>query len=73
MRHDADRWSDGLYLWSCKGNRIGSSLSEPDKVETARSAIAKAEKLGVKLVLPVDHLASDKIDFAGNAWSNQGV
>lgn len=50
-----------------KGNRIGSSLSEPDKVETARSAIAKAEKLGVKLVLPVDHLASDKIDFAGKA------
>lgn len=50
-----------------KGNKIGSSLSEPDKIETARSAIAKAEKLGVKLVLPVDHLASDKIDFAGKA------
>lgn len=47
------------------GNKIGSSLSEPDKVETARSALAKAEKLGVKLVLPIDHLASDKIDFAG--------
>lgn len=50
-----------------KGNKIGSSLSEPDKVETARSALAKAEKLGVKLVLPIDHLASDKIDFAGKA------
>ncbi len=50
-----------------KGYKIGSSLSEPDKIETARSAIAKAEKLGVKLVLPVDHLASDKIDFAGKA------
>lgn len=49
------------------GNKIGSSLSEPDKVETARSALAKAEKLGVKLVLPIDHLASDKIDFAGKA------
>lgn len=48
-----------------KGSKIGSSLSEPDKVETARSALAKAEKLGVKLVLPIDHLASDKIDFAG--------
>ncbi len=50
-----------------KGNKIGSSLSEPDKVETARRALAKAEKLGVKLVLPIDHLASDKIDFAGKA------
>ena len=50
-----------------KGSKIGSSLSEPDKVETARSALVKAEKLGVKLVLPIDHLASDKIDFAGKA------
>ena len=56
-----------------KGNKIGSSLSEPDKIETARSAIAKAEKLGVKLVLPVDHLASDKIDFAGKALGSTKV
>ncbi|MBN2234662.1 MAG: phosphoglycerate kinase [Opitutales bacterium] len=56
------------YTFSlAKGSKIGSSLSEPDKVETARSALAKAEKLGVKLVLPIDHLASDKIDFAGKA------
>lgn len=46
-----------------KGKSVGKSLSEPDKVETAKEAIAKAEAKGVKLLLPVDNLATNELDF----------
>lgn len=46
-----------------KGRKVGSSLCEPDFVETAKSAIAKAEAKGVKLLLPVDTLATNNLDF----------
>jgi phosphoglycerate kinase len=46
-----------------KGQKIGNSLCEADKIETAKSAIEKAEKLGVKLLLPIDDLCADSIDF----------
>jgi len=45
------------------GKKVGDSLSEPDKVETAKEAIAKAEAKGVKLLLPVDNLITNKLDF----------
>ncbi len=47
-----------------KGQPTGSSLTEPDKVDLAKAALAKAEQKGVKLLLPVDNLATDKLDFA---------
>src|SRR5512132_3716863 len=34
-----------------KGRSVGKSLSEPDKIETARAALEKAVKLGVKFLL----------------------
>jgi len=49
------------------GKTVGDSLSEPDKVETAKQAMAKAEAKGVKLLLPVDNLATDKLDFGAGA------
>jgi 3-phosphoglycerate kinase len=41
-----------------QGKKVGNSLSEKDKVELAKSLIAKA---GSKLVLPVDTVISDKM------------
>lgn len=46
------------------GKTVGDSLSEPDKVETAKACLAKAEAKGVKFLLPVDNLTTDKLDFA---------
>jgi phosphoglycerate kinase len=46
-----------------KGRSVGKSLSEPDKVETARAALSKAQKLGVKFLLPVDSYIVEQIDF----------
>jgi len=48
------------------GKKVGKSLTEPDKVGLAQSAIDKAKARGVKLLLPVDTLITDKFDF-GNA------
>ncbi len=50
-----------------QGAKVGSSMNEPDKAETALSAIAKAKAKGVKFLLPVDHVITDKLDFAGKA------
>lgn len=47
-----------------QGLPTGSSLTEPDKVDLAKSALAKAKAKGVKLLLPVDHIVTDKVDFA---------
>lgn len=46
-----------------KGNSVGKSLSEPDKVAIARAALNKAQKLGVKFLLPVDSYIVEQIDF----------
>ena len=46
-----------------RGRGVGQSLSEPDKVETARAALNKAQKLGVKFLLPVDSYVVEQIDF----------
>ena len=45
------------------GGRVGKSLLELDKVDLAKELLAKAEKKGVKLLLPVDN-------EAGNEFSN---
>lgn len=46
------------------GRKVGNSLTEPDKVDLAKAAIEKAKAKGVKLLLPVDTLITDKLDFA---------
>ena len=45
------------------GKKIGESLSEPDKVELAKSALEKAKSKGVRFLLPVDTLGTKALDF----------
>jgi 3-phosphoglycerate kinase len=46
-----------------QGGKVGDSLSEPDKVETARKALEKAKAKGVEFLLPVDNLVCNALDF----------
>jgi phosphoglycerate kinase len=48
-----------------KGQEIGKSLLEADKIEVAKEAMAKAEAKGVRFLLPVDHVLANK--FAADA------
>ena len=48
-----------------QGGSIGKSLCEEDKLDYAREMIAKAEKNGVKLLLPSDTMAAD--EFSNDA------
>ena len=41
-----------------QGHQIGKSLVEDDYLETARNFLAAAEKKGVKVILPVDHVCA---------------
>ena len=50
---------------NAQGQTTGKSLVETDKIDVAKAALAKAEKNGVKLLLPVDHILADK--FAADA------
>jgi phosphoglycerate kinase len=45
------------------GKKIGKSLSEPDKVDTAKAALEKAKAKGVKFLLPVDTFITENFDF----------
>lgn len=49
-----------------QGGNIGSSLCEEDKLDMAKDLIDKAQKKGVKLILPVDTIAADKFDNGAN-------
>ena len=48
-----------------KGQDVGKSLLEADKIGVAKDALAKAEAKGVQFLLPVDHVLADK--FAPDA------
>jgi phosphoglycerate kinase len=48
-----------------KGLGVGSSLVEDDYVQTAKDVLAKAEKLGKEIILPIDIVIADK--FAADA------
>lgn len=48
-----------------QGGKVGNSLAEPDKVEVAKSALAKAAEKGVEFMLPVDNLVCNALDFGG--------
>lgn len=43
------------------GNDIGKSLLEPDLIEEAKKILEKGKSLGVKIYLPVDVVAADKV------------
>ncbi len=44
------------------GEQVGKSLVEEDKLELARQLLQEAKTRKLKLLLPVDHVAADKID-----------
>jgi len=48
-----------------KGENIGKSKLEADKIELAKLLMDKAAKSNVKILLPVDHVVTDNIDPAG--------
>ncbi len=50
-----------------QGGTVGSSLVEEDYVETAKKVLAKAEELGVEIIIPSDTVAAD--NFAAEANS----
>lgn len=41
-----------------KGNTIGNSIKEEDKIDLAKEIIAKAQEQNVKILLPIDHIAA---------------
>jgi 3-phosphoglycerate kinase len=45
------------------GHKTGNSLIEEDKIDIAKAAIEKAKARGVNLLLPVDSLVTDNVDF----------
>jgi phosphoglycerate kinase len=51
------------------GEKIGKSLSEPDKVDIAKQALEKAKAKGVKFLLPVDNMIVETLDFKGKTVS----
>jgi phosphoglycerate kinase len=53
-----------------QGHKTGKSLVEPDKIDVAKAALAKAEKRRVKFLLPTDDVVAepvktDKLDKKG--------
>jgi phosphoglycerate kinase len=56
------------YTFSlAEGGKIGKSISEPDKVELAKSLFEKAKAKGVNLYMPLDNVCAD--DFSNQANS----
>ncbi len=51
---------------AAKGLKTGSSLVEKDFIQTAKDAMAQAEKRGCQLILPVDIVVADKFDKDAN-------
>ncbi len=56
-----------------QGHQIGTSLVEDDQLDTARGILEAAKKQGVEIVLPVDHVASDKFDAAAVPRAIDGI
>ena len=49
-------------FYKAMGLEIGTSILDSDNVELAKSLIEKAEKLGVKLLLPIDIVCAKEFD-----------
>ncbi len=49
-------------FFAAKGWPVGQSLCEVDKIEDAKMIMEAAEEAGVKLLLPVDNVVTDRFD-----------
>lgn len=47
---------------AAQGEATGSSLVEPDRMDDARRMVARAAERGVELLLPTDHVVSDRLE-----------
>lgn len=56
-------------FFKAQGGKIGNSLVEDDRLETAKEVLAKAAAKGCKILLPVDSIVADK--FANDADSKE--
>ncbi|MBS1592996.1 MAG: phosphoglycerate kinase [Bacteroidetes bacterium] len=56
-------------FFKAQGGKIGSSLVEDDRLETAKEVLAKAAAKGCRILLPVDSIVADK--FANDADSKE--
>ena len=48
-----------------EGIETGKSLVEDDKLSVARDLLKKAQDKKISLLIPIDHIIVDKVDFAG--------
>lgn len=56
-----------------RGVKTGASLTEPDKVDLAKKALKKAEDRGVNLLLPIDSVITDEVDFSAGTIGERKV
>ena len=49
-------------FFKAMGGKIGNSLCEDDRLDTAKEIIEKAKQKGVNIILPADSVAADKFD-----------
>lgn len=56
-----------------QGHKIGKSLVEDDQLDTAKKVLEAAKKSGTEIVLPLDHVGSEKFDSAAPAVAINGV
>lgn len=52
-------------FFKAKGGQIGASLCEPERIETCKEILERAEKMGVQIHLPTDAVIADR--FAADA------
>jgi len=55
-----------------KGIDIGNSKLEADKLDLAKDILSEARKKKIKILLPVDHVVSDKLDASAEAKITDG-
>ncbi len=57
-----------------QGQNVAKSLVEPDRIEVAKQALAKAKERGVRFLLPIDHVLADRFapDAATRVFSGTG-
>ena len=56
-----------------QGHSVGASLVEEDCLDTAKNLLDEANRAGVKIILPVDHLVASKFDANEKAIPVDGV
>ncbi len=56
-----------------QGHTIGNSLFEEDYIDTARKLLETAEKKGVKIILPIDHICAGSFSSDAQPVTVSGV